>query len=70
MKELKIINPAKMTYDTKNIYFKSNMGDIVMEYGEAFEIAYAALDAMIGVGDDRVSELLEEMNEKYEFGRI
>jgi len=55
-----------MTYDTKNIYFKSNFGDIVMDYGEAFEIAYTTLDAMIGVGDDRVSELLGEMNrDKY-----
>lgn len=59
-----------MKYDGKNIYFKTNFGDIVMEYGEAFEIVYIALDAMIGVGDDRVSELLKEMNEKYEFGRI
>ena len=70
MKDLKIINPGKMTYDTKNIYFKSNLGDIVMDYGEAFEIVYTALDAMIGVGDDRVSELLEEMNKKYDLGRI
>lgn len=70
MKELKIIEPTKMTYDTKNIYFKSNMGDIVMDYGEAFEIAYTTLDAMIGVGDDRVLELLEEMNKEYDLGRI
>lgn len=59
-----------MKYDTKNIFFKSNLGDIVMDYGEAFEIVYTALDAMIGVGDDRVAELLEEMNKKYDFGRI
>ena len=71
MKELKIINPTKtMKHDGKNIYFKSNIGDIVMDYGEAFEIAYTTLDAIIGVGDNRVSELLEEMNRKYDLGRI
>lgn len=71
MKELKIIEPTKtMKHDGKNIYFKSNLGDIAMEYGEAFEIVYTTLDAMIGVGDDRASELLEEMNRKYDLGRI
>lgn len=64
MKDLKIIEPDQMKFNSKEIKFDSNLGEIKMSYEDAFEIMWTLLDATIGVTDENL-KLLERIDSEF-----
>lgn len=64
MKDMKIINPDQMKFNSKEIKFDSNLGEIKMSYADAFEIMWTLLDATVGVTDENL-KLLERIDSEF-----
>lgn len=64
MKDLKIIEPDQMKFNSKEIKFDSNLGEIKMSYEDAFEIMWTLLDATVGISED-TQKLLERIDKEF-----
>lgn len=68
MEKLVIIEPDKMKYNGKDIFFKTNKGEFSMSYGDAWELAFCFFDATISMTSN-VEKIMEEIDKKYNMGR-
>lgn len=64
MQKLEIIEADTMKYDGKLIKMHTNMGDINLSYGDAFEVMWTFLDATVGINKE-TEQLLERIDNEF-----
>lgn len=64
MQRLKIIEPDTAKYNGQTIKMQTNIGDIDLSYGDAFEIMWTLLDATVGINTE-MQKLLERIDNEY-----
>lgn len=63
-KDLKIIEPDSMKFNGKELKIGTNLGEVKISYGDAFEIMWTLLDATVGISQD-TQKLLERIDKEY-----
>lgn len=64
MKDMKIIEPDQIKFNGEELKMDTNIGEIKMSYGDAFEIMWSLLDATVGISQD-TQKLLERIDKEY-----